>query len=157
IGGALDGFFKAPYLLWFVSEDAPVHRRLPGNIAAVARAILRAARGAPGGQGQLASAPRLGCWAGGAPRCGGPIGLIDALLDAGASPHGGPDNALVNCHVTAAEHLVGRGAALTLATALCLGRWDDASRLAQTASDGEKRFAFVLAALNGKADALKRM
>ena len=34
---------------------------------------------------------------------------------------------------------------------------DDASRLAQTASDGEKQFAFVLAALNGKADALKWM
>src|SRR5947209_6638770 len=25
LGGALDGFFKDPYLLWFVSEDAPVH------------------------------------------------------------------------------------------------------------------------------------
>jgi predicted kinase len=29
IGGALDGFFKDPYLLWFVAEDAPVHGRLP--------------------------------------------------------------------------------------------------------------------------------
>jgi len=41
IGGALDGFFKDPYLLWFVSEDAPVHGRLPKNIAEVARVILR--------------------------------------------------------------------------------------------------------------------
>src|SRR5438132_11463651 len=43
VGGALDGFFKAPYLLWFVSEDAPVHGRLPRHIADVTRAILRAA------------------------------------------------------------------------------------------------------------------
>ena len=56
IGGALDGFFKDPYLLWFVSEDVPVLGRLPENIADVARAILRSARGAPGFQEQLDSA-----------------------------------------------------------------------------------------------------
>src|SRR5262249_46120624 len=65
--------------------------------------------------------------------------------------------ALVNCHVAAAEHLVTRGAALTLASAVCLGRWDDALRLAATASEAEKQFALVLAALNGKADAVKWM
>jgi hypothetical protein len=48
IGGALDRFFKDPYLLWFVAEDVPVLGRLPKNIADVTRAILRAARGAPG-------------------------------------------------------------------------------------------------------------
>jgi peptide-methionine (S)-S-oxide reductase len=157
IGGALDGFFKDPYLLWFVAEDVPVLGRLPKNIAEVTRAILRSARGSPGLQEQLDSALRLVCWSGVAQRCGVQIELIDALLDAGASPDGGPNNALVNGHVTAAEHLVAHGAALTLASAACLGRWDDASRLAQTASDGEKQFAFVLAALNGRADALKWM
>ena len=34
IGGALDGFFKDPYLLWFVAEDVPVLGRMPKNIAA---------------------------------------------------------------------------------------------------------------------------
>src|SRR6516165_4702207 len=33
IGGALNGFFKDPYLLWFVAEDVPVLGRLPENIA----------------------------------------------------------------------------------------------------------------------------
>jgi hypothetical protein len=157
IGGALDGFFKDPYLLWFVAEDVPVLGRLPKNIAEVTRAILRSAQGSPRFQEQLDSTLQLVCWSGVAQRCGAQIALLDALLDAGASPDGGPNNALVNGHVTAAEHLVARGAALTLASAVCLGRWDDASRLAQTASDGEKQFAFVLAALNGKADALKWM
>jgi peptide-methionine (S)-S-oxide reductase len=155
IGGALDGFFKDPYLLWFVSEDVPVLGRLPKNIADVARAIIRSARGAPGLQEQLDSTLRLVCWSGVAQQCGVQIELIDVLLDAGAAPDGGPDNALVNCHVAAAEHLAARGAKLTLASAVCLGRWDEAWRLATTASEAEKQYALVLAALNGKAEAVK--
>jgi peptide-methionine (S)-S-oxide reductase len=157
IGAALDGFFKDPYLLWFVSEDAPVHGRLPKNIADVTRAILRSARGAPGLQEQLDSTLRLVCWSGTAQQAGVQVELIDTLLDAGAAPDGGPDNALVNGHVAAAEHLVARGAELTLASVVCLGRSDDARRLAATASEAEKQFALVLAALNGKAEAVQWM
>src|SRR5262252_407852 len=61
IGGAVDGFFKDPYLLWFVSEDVPVLGHLPENIAEVTRAILRAAQGAPGWREQLVSTLRLVC------------------------------------------------------------------------------------------------
>jgi peptide-methionine (S)-S-oxide reductase len=157
IGGALDGFFKDPYLLWFVSEDAPVHGRLPNNIAEVTRTILRAAQGAPGFQEQLNFTLQLVCWSGIAHQCGVQIELIDTLLAAGASAKGGPENALVNGHAAAAEHLFARGAEPTLASAVCLGRWDDARRLAATASASEKQFALVLAALNGKAEAVKWM
>jgi peptide-methionine (S)-S-oxide reductase len=157
IGAALDGFFKDPYLLWFVSEDVPVHGHLPENIAEVTRVILRSAQGAPGVQEQLDSALRLVCWSGVAQRHGVQVELIDTLLDAGASPDGGPVNALVNGHAAAAEHLVARGAELTLASAVCLGRWDDARRLSATVNESEKQFALVLAALNGKADAVKWM
>jgi hypothetical protein len=55
------------------------------------------------------------------------------------------------------EHLVARGAGLTLASAVCLRRWDDARRLAETAGAAEKQFALVLAALNGKAEAVTWM
>lgn len=157
IGGALDGFFKDPYLLWFVAEDVPVHGRLPPNIAEVTRTILRSAQGSPGLQEQLDSTLRLVCWSGVAQRCGVQTELIDALLDAGASPQGGPDNALVNGHVAAAEHLVARGARLTLASAVCLGRWDEARRLAAAAGAAEKQFALVLAALNGRVEAVRWM
>src|SRR5438034_701438 len=68
-----------------------------------------------------------------------------------------PENALVNGHFAAAEHLVARGATLTLATALCLGRWDDVRRLAPTTSAKDKQFALILTALNGKADALRSL
>src|SRR5207245_3891739 len=82
---------------------------------------------------------------------------IDVLIDAGGNPEGNPDNALVNGNFAAAGHLVERGATLTLATALCLGRWDDVDQLLVTASDQQKQFAFVLSALNGRAEALRRM
>jgi peptide-methionine (S)-S-oxide reductase len=57
----------------------------------------------------------------------------------------------------AAEHLVRRGAPLTLATALTLGRWSDADRLLATAADEQKQFAVVVSALNGNAEALRRL
>jgi peptide-methionine (S)-S-oxide reductase len=157
IGGALDGFFKDPYLLWFVAEDVPVYGSLPKNIAEVTRTILRSAQGSSGLQEQLNSTLRLVCWSGVAQRCGVQIELIDMLLDDGASPDGCPDNALVNCHFAAAEHLMARGAKPTLASAVCLERWDDAQRLATTANEAQNQFALVLAALNGNAQAVKWM
>jgi peptide-methionine (S)-S-oxide reductase len=159
VGGALDGFFPRPYLLWFVAEDPVRNGRLPENIAAVAHAIIDAARrqGAPNLQEQLDYALTLVSWSWIARQCGVQIALIDVLVDAGAAPSGNPNNALVNGNVAAAEHLVTRGAPLTLATALCLERWDDADRLVAPASGAQKQFALVLSALNGKADALRRM
>src|SRR5262245_62219600 len=46
VGGAVEagGFFERPYLLWFIAEDPVRSGTLPPNIAAVARAILHAAR-----------------------------------------------------------------------------------------------------------------
>ena len=159
VGKALDGFFQRPYLLWFVAEDPVRCGRLPANIAAMARAIIDAARseGASNLQEQLDYALTLVSWSWIARQCDVQIPLIDVLIDAGANPDGNPNNALVNGNVAAAEHLVERGATLTLATALCLGRWDDVDRLAATASDSQKQFAFVLSALNGRTEALRRM
>jgi hypothetical protein len=159
VSPALDGFFKKPYLLWFVAEDPVRNGKLPRNIAEVTRAIIQAARreGARTLQKQLDYALRLVAWSGVAADCGVQIELIDTLVDAGASTDGAPDAALVNGHVAAAEHLVRRGAPLTLATALSLGRWDDVSLLAEGASPREKQSAFVLAALRGNAEALRRL
>src|SRR5262245_11333689 len=44
IGAALDGFFKDPYLLWFVTEDAVRTGQLSAHVGAVARIIIDAAR-----------------------------------------------------------------------------------------------------------------
>ncbi len=159
VGGALDDFFKQPYLLWFLAEDPVRNGKLPKNIAQVASLIIQTAQrqDIESLQEQLDHALRLVSWSWIARKCGVQIELIDVLLDAGASPHGNPDGALVNSNFAAAGHLVKRGAALTLSTALCLGRWDEVTRLAQTANAKEKQFSFILAALKGKAEAVRRM
>ncbi len=159
VGTALDGFFREPYLLWFVAEDPPRAHRLPPNIAEVARTVIAAARREPGAevQAQLDYALLLVAWSAVARQAGVQIALLDVLVDAGACPDAGPNNALVNRHTDAAAHLVGRGAPLTLASALCLGRWTEADRLAGAASAGQRQFALVLAALNGQAQAITRL
>ena len=120
------------------------------------RTIIQAAKrdGGDSLREQLDYALQLVSWSWIAKQCGVQIELIDVLVDAGASLDGNPENALVNGHFGAAEHLVARGATLTLATALCLGRWDDVKRLAQTTSARDKQFALILTALNGRAEAL---
>ncbi|MFY9820469.1 MAG: hypothetical protein WAM82_03755 [Thermoanaerobaculia bacterium] len=169
VGGALDGFFRQPYLLWFVAEDPVRNGKLPENAAEVARAILQAAQreGADHLQEQLDYALRLVCWSWIARECGVQTRLIDVLVDAGASPDGRTvyegrfgthsDAAIYNGNFAAAEQLLRRGAPLTLSTALCLGRWDDAERLAQAATLEERQDAFVQAALLGNAEALRRV
>ncbi|HEV8365319.1 MAG TPA: ankyrin repeat domain-containing protein [Gemmatimonadaceae bacterium] len=159
VGGALNGFFKKPYLLWFVAEDPVRNDNLPPNIARVAASIIDAARreNVESLQEQLDYALLLVAWSWVADRCGVQLQLIDVLVDAGASTDGAADNALVNGHAAAAEHLVKRGAKLTLATALCIGRWQDVAALADKASQRDKQFALTLAALNGKADGLVRL
>ncbi len=169
VGGALDGFFEQPYLLWFVAEDPVRNGRLPSNVAEIARVIIARVQRAGGEtlDDQLDYALRLVSWSWVARECGVQIELIDALLDAGASA--GPpdayarrlgehcDAAIFNGNLAAAEHLLERGARATLATALCLGRWPAVDHLASTATPSEKRSAFVLAALNGKPESLRKL
>jgi hypothetical protein len=156
---ALDGFFRRPYLLWFVAEDPVRNGALPANIADIARVIIDAARreSVSNLQEQLDYALKLVSWSWIARQRGVQNALIDVLVDAGANPGGAPNDALVNGNIDAAEHLVRRGAPVTLPAALILGRWDDADRLLLSANDEQKQFTVVLSALNGKAEALRRM
>lgn len=159
VGEALSGFFKKPYLLWFVAEDPVRNDTLPGNIAQVASSIIDAARraGVESLQEQLDYALRLVAWSWVARRCGVQLALIDVLIDAGAATEGVPDDALVNGHADAAEHLVRRGAKLSLSAALCLGHWNEVAALAEKAGLRDKQYALTLSALNGKAEALVRL
>jgi hypothetical protein len=159
VGNALDGFFQRPYLLWFVAEDPVRNGQLPSNIADVTRAIIRAAEreGVETWREQVDYALRLVSLSWIARDCNVQIGLIDVLIDAGAARDGNPENALLNGNFAAAEHLVARGAPVSLASALCLARWDDVRRLGPTASAEDKQFGLILAALSGKAEALAKV
>src|SRR6266536_2911004 len=147
VGGALEGFFRQPYLLWFVAEDPVRNGKLPSNIAQVTRAILQAAerQGVDSLQEQLAFTLHLAVCSPVERDSGLQSELIDALIDGGASPDATLD-ALICRNLAAAEHLLERGARLTLATAVCLRRWGDFTRLARTASAEDKQIALAAAA-----------
>jgi len=157
IPDALNSFFKDPYLLWFVAEDAERNNTLPPNIANIAAIIIEKAKTEKTNfQEQINYGLKLVAWSVVAHKCGVQVALLDVLIDAGASTEGVSNDALVNGNFDAARHLVHRGAKLTLPTALCLEKWKDADALAASATNDQKQFSLVLAALNGKAEAVKR-
>ena len=159
IGVALDGFFRHPDLLWFVTEDAVRTGQLSVNVAQVARVIIRAATraGVTDLQQQLDSTLHFTVCSPIGREDGRQLELLDVLIDAGASTAGAPVQALICYNVGAARHLLERGAKLTLPAAVCLERWDDVERLAPEASALDKQVALGLAALNGKSEALARL
>lgn len=159
IGRALDGFFKDPYLLWFVTEDAVRTGQLSTNVGAITRTIIKAAKqaGVQDLQHQLDSTFHFAVCSPIGRDDGRQLELLDVLIDAGASTEGGPVQAFICHNEAAARHLFARGARLTLPAALCLGLWDDVAALAPDATAQEKQVALGLAALNGKAEALSRL
>ena len=153
IGGALDSFYKDPYLLWFVTEDAPRTGQLSPNVAQITRTILRAAEGTESLPEQLETTMNFAVCSHVGREDGRQLELIDALLEGGASPDHALD-ALICYNFAAAEHLLRRGAGLTLPVAACTGRLDEVARLGPTATREEKQTALALAAINGKAEGL---
>lgn len=151
-----EGYFRQPYLLWFVAENPIRNGRLPRNIAQVTRAIVAAAerQGVGSLREQLDYALGLVCSGRVARECGAQRELIDILVDAGAAPDGAMLPALAHREVAAAERLLERGAALTLTSAVCTGRTADILRLGPVASAGDRQTALAAAALYGQADTL---
>ncbi len=168
-GDALTGFFRAPYLLWFVAEDPARLAHMPPHVVASAEAIIAAARAAKASnlQEQLDYTLRLVCWSVSARRDGVQLALIETLLAAGAGLDGVElydgrygthmEAAIYNGNDAAARFLHGRGAPLTLSAALCLGLWSETEALLESAAADDKEDAFVLAALRGKTEALRFM
>ena len=158
INGALEGYFKDPYLLWFVAENPIRHETLPANIIEITNAIIAAAKkeAVDSLEQQLDYALGL-VVTGRVPReAGVQLQLMDVLIDAGARPGAG-HGALSGRNLEAAAHLIERGGELTLATAMCLDRDRDVERLALTATPRDRQIALVAAALNGKVRALSKL
>lgn len=146
-GDTLDGYFKQPYLLWFVADNPIRIDKLPSNIEAITSVIIKAIQreAADSLQQQLDYALGL-VVTGRIPReCGIQLRLIDLLIDAGAKPGSGIC-ALAHGNAAAAEHLIERGGKLTLAVAVCLERMGDVMRLAKEATAADLQVALTAAA-----------
>jgi hypothetical protein len=158
VGGALDGYFRRPYLLWFVAENPIRNETLPPNIAQITTTIIEAAK-----RERVANLIEqleytLGLVVSGrVPReCDVQDDLIDVLIDGGATPGHG-NGALGGRNLEAVKQLIARGAPVTLATAVCIGRLDEAARLAPQATREDRQTALVAAAFNGKPDAVRAL
>jgi len=158
VGAALDGYFRRPFLLWFVAGNPIRNDSLPANIAAIARLLIDAAQrnGVARLQQQLDYTLGLVVTGRIAKESGVQIGLIDALIDAGALPDAGY-GALGAGNFEAAARLLERGGEPTLAAALCLGREGDVERLLPAATARDRQIALAAAAINGRAPALARL
>ena len=152
------GYFKNPYLLWFVADNPIRTGKLPLNIVEITRLLAQAVkRHAPDTYQHQIDYTLCLVASGRTPReCGVQIAMIDLLIDAGASPDSAMA-ALANENVDAAQHLVSRGGKLTLAIAVCLEHMGDIDDLAARASNDEKLTALTLAAFYGKANMVKRL
>jgi len=153
-----EGYFKDPYLLWFVADNPIRIEKLPANIVHVTDLLVRAVKREAPATSQQQIDYTLGLVATGRiPReCGVQLAMIDLLIDAGATP-AGVMGALANGNPDAARHLINCGAELTLGMVVCLDMADEIDRLAAEATKGEKLTALTAAAFYGKTAMVKRL
>ena len=146
-----EGYFKHPYLLWFVADNPIRHEKLPPNIIAVTKMLIDAARKNAAQTFQQQIDYTLGLIATGRiPRESGVQNeWIDLLIDNGAMPGDGI-GALAHGNIEAAKHLIKRGAHLTLATAVGLDLEDEVFRLTNGATKKDLQVALMMAAFYGK-------
>jgi peptide-methionine (S)-S-oxide reductase len=154
-----EAYFHRPYLLWFVAENPVRNDTLPANIAAIAAAILAAAKNHSPANLQEQVDGALGLVASGrvVRECGVQLPLIDLLVDAGAVPDAALNAALAHREIEAAERLLARGAALSLLAAVCTGEDAAVARLAPAADADARQLALAGAALYGRAAALSTL
>ena len=152
-----EGYFANPYLLWFVAENPIRTGRLAPNVVEMARAIVEAAErnGVETLGEQLSYTLGLVCSGSVSRESGVQIPLIDFLLEAGAEPDGAMLPALAHGERAAVDRLLERGATVTLLAAACLGKLEDAERLAPLAGREELQAALSGAALWGQAEIVR--
>ncbi len=147
-----EGYFKDPYLLWFVADNPIRNGKLAVNIADVTAYLIEQVQlfAVETTQQQLDYA--LGLVATGRiPReSGAQLKMMDLLIDAGAQPGSGL-GALAHGNLEAARHLVKRGGKLTLAAAVILDMRADVDRLWPSSGPDEQLTALTAAAFYGKA------
>lgn len=147
------GYFKDPYLLWFVADNPIRNGKLPPNIVALTSVIVEVIKrqNEPAVSLQLDYA--LGLVATGRipKECGVQITLMNLLIDEGARP-ANVLGALAQGNIAAAELLLARGGKLTLAAAVGLNRMQDVKRMVLYSGKSEMLLALTAAAFGGKTD-----
>lgn len=154
-----DGYFKEPYLLWFVAENPVRNDRLPKNIASIARIIVEQAKatGVTSINDQLNYTLALVC-SGRVPREHKvQAGLIDLLVQHGANPDEAISAALSHQEVDAMKRLVHHNATITLPVAIGVNNKEKINQMIHDSSQEELQLALTTAAFYGDAETLKTL
>jgi len=150
------GYFRNPYLVWFIADNPIRNGRLAPNIAGVTALLIKRVMSlaADSWQEQLDHALGL-VTTGRIPRESGvQLKLMDLLIDAGARPGNGL-GALANGNLEAARQELQGGGELTLAAATVLDMPDNIERLFSSANRQQQLTAITAAAFYGNADMVK--
>lgn len=150
-----EGYFRHPYLMWFIADNPVRNGILPGNIVAITRLILRVAQqyARDSFSEQVNYTLRLVASGRTARECHAQIALIDLLIDHGATPDNGHD-ALIHGNTDAAKHMIEKSGVVTLAAACCLDREADIQRLLKKSTKEDKQIALMAASFYGKHEAV---
>ena len=151
-----EGYFKHPYLLWFVADNPIRNEKLPANIVEITSLLISFARqyAKESFQDQINYTFGL-VETGRVPReCGVQIDLIDLLIDNGVGPGNG-QGALAHGNIEAAKHIIEKSGTITLTAAVCLDRMDDVKRLLTEATIDEKQVALMAGSFYGNPQMIK--
>jgi hypothetical protein len=156
LGLPTEGYFRHPYLIWFVADNPIRNPTLPGNIAEVTRALIDSIEKQAPETYSFQVDYTLGLVSTGRipKECGIQIALMDVLIDAGAEPKGAL-GAIAQDNPEAAAHLIRRGAELTFAVAVGLGWEEEVKRLAATATPDDWSLALIVAAFRGNVEIIR--
>lgn len=145
-----DGYFKRPYLLWFIADNPIRIPRLPSNIIGIAKYLVASVLNLSPSNAQIQLDYTLGLvCTGRIPRESGvQIELMNLLINTGAIPNGGI-GALAHGNKAAAAYLLERGLPLNLGLAVGLERRQEIKTLFDLADQDEKLTALAIAAFYG--------
>jgi hypothetical protein len=146
-----EGYFKQPYLMWFVADNPIRNEKLPENIVDITKLLIRYGRNYAKDSYTEQINYTLGLVeTGRIPReSGSQIELMELLLSEGASPGDG-HGALIHGNIEAAKYIISKTGKHTLTTAVCLDLTDIVLQLLNKATKEDKQVALIAAAFYGK-------
>lgn len=149
-----EGYFKDPYLLWFVADNPIRHEKLPANIVEVAQVIIDALQKKNSDHYQHIINYTLGlvCTGRIPKECGVQIPLMELLIKEGAQVKGSVLGAIGEHNFEAAQFLLDKGSDYNLATAVAFDRIDDVKKFVTNATPSELYVALAVASFFGKTD-----
>ena len=148
-----EGYFKNPYLLWFIADNPIRHEKLPANIVDVTKILIEALKKGNDSNYQHIIDYTLGlvCTGRIPKECGVQIPLMELLISEGASVKGSVLGPIGQHNFEAAKFLLDKGSDYNLATAVGFDKIGDIQRLVKTATASELYVALVVASYFGMA------